>query len=330
MREKTVAIVGTSMFAKAVAVEFLRHGASVLFLDNQCFSSSITFQAEEGGIVTSFTCACTSDWRRIGDAIYVVTSQTGEELLQSAMKIASFMELGQLLVMFPGYFMAEPVARIFREIGNNNVSICEMTSSPVVCSMKADGIIHIHKRKKKLKYATYKSHTDIPALALLKDFLPMLSLASNTIETSLENINSILHPLPILLNLATVQRSPDTFRHFIDGVDEQVSCLMHLMDEERLAVGSSLGLELEPVLTQLKLYYGNNSARTIFEYIHTPECPYNEIRGFGLSSRYITLDVPNLVVNTARLAHANMVPVPLFDACIALANPFIANAEFPK
>lgn len=324
MKDSYAAIIGSSMFAKAIAAELVRNGASVLILDDKCSSSSISLHLEEGGVLSSYTCPCTSDWSNIVDATYIVTCQTGSELLVSAAKLSANMVEGQLLVMFPGYFMTEQVVDILQHAGIEKIGVCEMTSAPIVCSTSQDGIIHIHKRKKKLKYAAYKGNTYTPALLRLKEFLPMLSLAADTVETSLENINSILHPLPILLNLVAVQRSPENFRHFFDGIDEHVSRLMHKMDDERCAVGRSLGFDLEPTLVQLKSYYGDNNAQTIFEYIHTPECPYSEISGFGLSSRYITLDVPYLVANTSRLAHTNNVPVPLFDTCMSLAAPFLS------
>ena len=151
----------------------------------------------------------------------------------------------------------------------------------------------------------------------------MLHLAESVIETSLENINSILHPLPILLNLGTVVRNPQGFRHYIDGIDEHIDRLLQIMDNERMRVGEAWGVSLDSVVDHLKNFYGSNSASTIYEYIQTPECPYDDIRGYGLQSRYITVDIPGLVVPTIRLARAKHVPTPLFDACLSLSRPFL-------
>jgi len=252
MKEPIAAIIGSSMFAKAIAGEFLRNGARVLFVDDAFSSSSITVNIEEDGTLSRYDCPCTADWSDLGDAAFIIACQTGEELFSYIPKLSAHAGKSQLLVLFPGYFMAEQVARILRQAGNEGLGICEMTSAPIVCSMSKDGIVHIHKRKNKLKYAGYDGDSKGAALSVLKDFLPMLSLAASTIETSLENINSILHPLPILLNLVAVKRDPENFRHFFDGIDENVSRLLHRMDEERCAVGRALGFDLEPTLAQLK------------------------------------------------------------------------------
>jgi opine dehydrogenase len=237
--------------------------------------------------------------------------------------LAANMRADQMLVMFPGYFMAESMATVFLDLGKDGIPICELTSAPVVSDMAPDGKILIHKRKNSLKFATHNGYKKDAAFAFMKKYLPMLSLASNTIETSLDNINSILHPLPVLLNLVSVDRDAGSFRHFFDGVDKNVSILMHLMDEERCAVSRAFGLRPEPVLDQLKSYYGNNDATTIYEFFQSPECPYKEIRGFGLDSRYITLDVPNLIARTCSLARSKNVPTPIFDSCLTLAGPFL-------
>ena len=323
MKDTTIAIIGTSLFSKAIAAEFANHGATVGMVADTCDQSLVHFEVEEQGHRKNHKFLCTSDWSWISETTCVVTSLVGEGLLAACRRMAPYMHDGQLLAVFPGYFMVEPITRIFKEAGKSSVLICELTSSPVVCDAQGDGTIHIHKRKNKLKIAGTDIAVGQQALTCLQEYLPMLALAKNALETSLENINTILHPLPLLMNLVSVERAPQQFRHFIDGVDEHISRLMHLMDEERLAVGAALGLELDPVLSHLKSYYGDNDAHTIYEYIHTPECPYDDIRGFGLASRYITLDVPGLIVPTTKLARSLNIPTPLHDACIALATPFL-------
>jgi hypothetical protein len=86
-----------------------------------------------------------------------------------------------------------------------------------------------------------------------------------------------------------------------------------------------------PVIEHLKVFNGQNGAQTIEEYIHTPQCPYDDIRGYGLQRRYITLDVPHLIVPTMKLARERGISTPIFDACYHLARPFLptlANIDF--
>jgi len=322
-KKSGIAVVGDSMFAKAMAAELARNGASVIVFGEACTASPIKVSVEENGVRDRYSFPCSTEWEGLREVDCVVTALIGEDLLAVAEPLADHMRADQMLVMFPGYFMADSMAEVFLRSGKGGIPICEITSAPVVCDTASDGAILIHKRKNSLKFASREGYRKEEAVAFMKRFLPMLALASDTTETSLENINSVLHPLPILLNLVAGDKCAHSFRHFFDGVDENVSILMHLMDEERCAVGRSLGLRLEPVLDQLKSYYGSNDAGSIYEYIQSPDCPYGEIHGFGLGSRYITLDVPNLVAKTCALARSKKVPTPVFDSCLTLAGPFL-------
>ena len=92
-----------------------------------------------------------------------------------------------------------------------------------------------------------------------------------------DNVNYTLHPMPVLLNYGEIEKNPKTFRHYMDGITPLVSEKMMQMDSERLAAGKKLGLELMPIMDQLKMYYGHNSTETIYEYANSPESPYKDI-----------------------------------------------------
>ena len=209
-----IAVVGDSMFAKVMAVELARNGASVVIVGEACAASPVNVSVEENGARDKYSFPCSAGWERLREVNCVVTALVGEDLLAVAEPLAASMRADQMLVMFPGYFMADSMAGIFLRSGKDGIPICEITSAPVVCDTAPDGAILIHKRKNSLKFASHAGHRKDEAFAFMKRFLPMLSLASDTTETSLENINSVLHPLPILLNLVAVDRCAHSFRHF--------------------------------------------------------------------------------------------------------------------
>lgn len=328
MKEKIV-LLGMSPFSLAIACDFAKNGASVVLWreDIQC-ESSITITVVESGSESSYEFVETPSFDVVEQATILVASFSGSYDPSLLDAIASHMHKGQIFVLFPGYFLAEEIYARIKKRGEEGIILCEMTSSPCVCELIEPRSLQVFKRKKILKMATLPQKEGPEVLARLKMFLPMLRLAENILETSLENINSILHPLPILLNLVLVARDHKNFRHYIDGIDEHVDTLLHLMDIERINVGKALGLTLDPTLVHLKNFYGDNDATSIYEYIKTPECPYDSIRGYGLESRYITVDIPRLIVPTIRLAQERNIRTPLFDACLSLSQPFLPNGKY--
>lgn len=322
-----VVILGQSAFSLSIAFSFLRGGADVVIHDARATEAkTLRFVAQEQDSKLSHDMVVTNSSEVFSTASVVIANFGGSYDRVLLSTIAPLLKPEVLFVIFPGYFLAHTIQAHLRGMGVGHVSICEITSAPCVCELSGDRTLQVFKWKNRLKLSCLpETHLD-HALGRLVPFLPMLRGAKSVIETSLENINSILHPLPILLNLPLVAKDPKQFRHFIDGIDTNVSRLLHLMDEERLRVGSAWDLHLEPVVEHLKVFYGQNDAKTIGEYIHTPECPYDDIRGYGLQSRYITLDVPHLIVPTIRLARERNVPTPIFDACYQLAKPFLPRS----
>jgi opine dehydrogenase len=143
---------------------------------------------------------------------------------------------------------------------------------------------------------------------------------SNLLEIDLDNINYTLHPLPLLLNYGDIEKNPETFRHYMDGVTPLISEQMMKMDEERLALGHALGLSLISTMDQLKMYYGQNDCRTCYEYVNSPESPYKDIVGHNVRSRYIAEDVPCLHVPAIELADLVNIRMPVSELCVGFSS----------
>ena len=90
------------------------------------------------------------------------------------------------------------------------------------------------------------------------------------------------------------------------------------MDSERMAARKKLGLDLMPIVDQLKMYYGHNSTETITS---TPTAPraYKDIVGHNVRSRYLTEDVPSLWSPASSSEKAGY-PMPVVDLVIRMAS----------
>jgi opine dehydrogenase len=148
------------------------------------------------------------------------------------------------------------------------------------------------------------------------NFIP----GKNLLEVDLDNPNQTLHPLPVLLNYGAIENNPQSFRHYMDGITPLISEKMMHMDEERLAIGRALSLELMSTLEQLKMYYGENDAKTYYEYVNSPQSPYTDVIGHNVRSRYLTEDVPGLNVPAMQLAEKAAVKTPIIELTVRLTS----------
>ncbi len=231
---------------------------------------------------------------------------------------------GQHIVIFPGNFGGLRLKRMMANAGcKAKISISETASLPYACRIKDAHTVHVYKLKKLMKVATSPCEKGTEAVAILKALFAEkmdFKAAKNLLEASLDNINFTLHLLPVLLNFGDIEKHSSTFRHYMDGITPLISDLQEKMDEERIALGRALGLTLVSTMQQLKEYYGMNDTTTIYDYVNSPETPYADLVGQKVTSRYLTEDVPGLLVPALELARKAGISMPIVEATVKIAS----------
>ena len=194
---------------------------------------------------------------------------------------------------------------------------------PYACRIKTFDTVTIHKRKFAIHLASSPVSSGAEVREIMNDafrgyveFLPV----EHILVQDLSNANFVMHPYPVLLNYGEIEQHPTTFRHYMDGVTPLISEQMELLDRERIAIGAKLGFRLKSTLELMKLYYGDNDARTLHEYVHSPETPYADLIGQNVRSRYITEDVPGVIMPVARLARKAGIASPRSDTIVDFAS----------
>jgi opine dehydrogenase len=231
---------------------------------------------------------------------------------------------GQHVIIVPGNYGGYLLKKMMSDAGvKMDISISGTASLPYACRISDYNTVTIYKKKFRLKIATSPAEVSPQVLDVMNDifggYIEFIA-GSNLLAIDLDNINYALHPLPLLLNYGDIEKNPDTFRHYIDGVTPLISDQMMKMDEERLAIGNALGLDLMSTMDQLMMYYGRNESTTYYEYVNSDESPYKDIVGHNVRSRYITEDVPCLHVPAIELAHLAGLDVPIVELCVKLSS----------
>ena len=75
--------------------------------------------------------------------------------------------------------------------------------------------------------------------------------ARDVLETSLANVNMVLHPPGAVLGAAWIEASAGDFRFYVDGVTPGVARVMEALDEERRAVAASFGHDLPTLVGEM-------------------------------------------------------------------------------
>jgi opine dehydrogenase len=230
---------------------------------------------------------------------------------------------GQVIVFNTGYFAA---IRFADKIEHTGALLAEIGLLPYVALLKGPGRVHIYglKKKNSIPFAVHPPDQTHAVLKRIKQAFPQLYPASNVLETSLDNMNFILHPSIYVLNAGEMAKKEDLAMTYPQWTPKPVADVIDAFDKERIALGRTLGLELVPAHRQFSRWYGA-CGETIHETLANSE-PHSltSEKPFLLTpQRLRTLideDLPFGLVPLLSLSKELNVPMPCTKALVDLAS----------
>lgn len=209
-----------------------------------------------------------------------------------AKSLAPHLKEGQILFIHPGAtFGAFAFKQVFEEEKcTANVIVAEAQSLLYACRLNKPGFASIKGIKSSLMVAAIPSSETAGVVEKLKQAFPEMYAGKNVLETSLSNLNAIMHPGPTLLNVSMIE-SPYDWRYYWDGITPSIGAFIENMDLERVELGKVLGLNLPPVIQQYKMLY-NVEGETLTEVVKKTTA-YEEVMGQKrVDTRYMLEDIP--------------------------------------
>lgn len=209
-----------------------------------------------------------------------------------AKKMAPHLKDGQTVFIHPGATFGSFAFKQVLEEENckADVVIAEAQSLLYAARLNKPGFASIKGKKKSLLVAALPATKTKEVVDKLNEAFPEMIPAKNVLETSLSNLNAIMHPGPTLLNVSMIE-SPYDWRYYWDGITPSIGNFIVDMDKERVELGKMLGLELDPVLEQYKILY-DADGETLTEAVKNTKA-YGEVMGQKkVDTRYMLEDIP--------------------------------------
>jgi len=235
------------------------------------------------------------------DIIMVITPALAHRELAGS--IAEFLRKGQIVFIHPGAtFGALEFRQVFLQKGVNinSITLCEAQSLIYACRANDPGSVSVKGIKRQLAVAALPAARTKDVVAVLNTAFPQIVPALNVLETSLTNLNAVMHPAPSLLNLSLIESGRD-WKYYLDGITPTIGTFIENLDKERVALGNAVGLKLPTVLEMYKTMYGV-CAPTLSETVKLNKA-YWEIQGQKrIDTRYVLEDIPMGLVPMVSLA----------------------------
>jgi opine dehydrogenase len=224
---------------------------------------------------------------------------------------------GQLVILMTGSAGSLEMALLMKEAGKSldEIILGEMVVVPYSARMVGDERVRIRlpsdDKPKRLRVAAFPGRNTYQMVESLSNIFSLLP-KHHVLDVGLNNPNFLIHPAPMLLNYAAVERADGYFSIMNEGMTEGVLRCLDAVDTEKMALQKALGLE---VISIDDFYCEIGSGPQVYRKKGEP---------FGIRDRiwmrYIHEDVPYGMVLFASLGRMLGVPTPVSDSIINILS----------
>jgi opine dehydrogenase len=234
-----------------------------------------------------------------------------------------YVEEGQIILFSPDNGATIRWYNRLKEKGlEKQVILAGMACLLYLCKLIGPAQIDIAGVKHEMQVSTMPAQNAEKVVDSLKTMYKGYKPEKNSLATTLSNFNHQLHTGPMVLNAGRVESNLD-FKFYWEGHTKSITNVVKSVDEEKLEVGKSLGMDLPTIEQLFEEYYGGRYSEKTGDLneIVTSNLVYRgTIAPSELTSRFITEDVPYGLVLISSVGKRFNVPTPTVDAIIHLAS----------
>ena len=236
-----------------------------------------------------------------------------------------YLKDGQIVVYCPGNFAEILSKKIMKEKGvNTDIKLCGTASLPYAThkiGISANKV-EIFSEKVSMPTGCLPAIDTDRVIKVLKEVIPQVNPAKNSLEIGLMNINIVIH-VAAICNAGWIEYTKGNFEFYWHGMTPSVCRVCEKVDEERIAIGRALGFELKSTLDILNEFYPSESAETYYEFVKD-----SRAHGGGRPGRWPTSLTANFISEEIRVGCVFIssigkllnVPTPTIDSIICLAS----------
>ncbi len=321
-------MLGAGAGGTAVAFDSASHGHEVRLFDFGQFPTNISAIADQGGIhaegalggfaAVAYAGHDLGEALADADLVHVVGPAYSTEVFGRA--AAGQLRSGQAVIVTPGSCGG---ALAFRQAAaladDGSMMIGETSTLPYAVRLTEPGRVHVFlKLEGGILLAALPGNRTSELLGRIADVYPSIEPAGSVMQTTLQNANPVIHPAVTLTNAARIEAGGG-FLFYEEGVSNATGQLMAAVDQERIAIGTALGINVvsDPEMGIQQGYM-----------LATDYGPaYRDAPGFRgieaqsqLEHRYLDEDVGYGMVFMSALARQLGVATPTMDSIIHLAS----------
>lgn len=254
----------------------------------------------------------------------VLVATTADAHREIAMKVAPFVEAGQIFVLNPGRTLGAIEFRYELERHTpvaGEIVIAEAQSLVYACRALEFGRVKVIGVKDKVLISAYPCRDNPVVIRKMNTLFGCFQEAPSVMVTSMENIGAVLHPAVVLFNAAAIERGESFY--FYKDMTASIADFIKRIDQERLNLGRAMGIELMDVEQWVSYAYPGIKGDTLCEKIRNNPAYDSILAPTRIVSRLITEDVPTGLVPMSDLGDWMGVDTSLMKSIITLTSRLV-------
>ncbi len=322
-----IAILGAGHAGRALAGYLALFGNEVALYNRTLRNVSAIKEAggvQVTGVIEGFApLACVSDDMAeivLGSDIVIVTIPAQAHRF-IAYELSTWVNDGQTILIMPGATGgALEFSRIFEQCVNlGDILLGEAQTFSFVSRIVDSTTVLVSKIKNTVRVSALPAADNQKFVQSLSRMPLSFEPAESILETSLGNVNAMLHPVPMLLSTGLIETQCGGFLHYHDLISKTVGKMIEAIDSERIGIAKALGIHSATLLEWLAEAY-DAKGDTLYDCLRSIDT-YDNVRcATDLKHRYIHEDIPTGLVPLASLGEFVGVPTPTINTIIDLAN----------
>lgn len=185
-----------------------------------------------------------------------------------------------------------------------------------------NGKVEIYGVKNSVPIAALPASDNDRLKAAICDVMPWFTIVSSVLETSLDNLNAMMHPAPMLLSTSRIEADPFIpFQYYLEGITPSMGHFVENMDKERIAIAKEVGYTQRSVCQEyIDMYSCGVEGDPLYKLCRNNPGYDGIMCGSNLGSRYVMEDVPYSLVALQSIAKVMGVPTPCMDAIVTIGR----------
>lgn len=263
---------------------------------------------------------------RDADFIFWTVPANGHDL--HVRRLGPHWKPGQILILTPGavggaLFVRNSLQPLHRE----GVLVGETCTLPYGCRLTSPFHVEVYDVAREILFAMLPDAETERVLNTIQPIFPHLIRGETVLDTSLNYMNMLFHPVGMILNAGWIEHRRGDFAYYYDGISPAVARVLEETDRERLDILRALGLNAVPFVEWFFRRGKTTNKENVYAAVRASLPNRNFRAPENLEHRFLLEDVPFGLVPLAQFGRLLGVATPVIDALVLLASK-MCNRDF--